>query len=300
MIVGAGAACERSSRSTDQLAGVPAPMPLPRTEVAGARWGDEIVVAGGLVAGGTASDRVDAYDPRTNGWNALPSLPVALHHTALAAIDRLYVVGGYTLENGQWQESARVLSLGRGESQWRDEAALPASRGALAVVALGERLVAVGGVVNGQATATTAVFEPTTGWRDGPVLARAREHLAATVAGGRVYVIAGRVVGENFVDVESWDGTAAAWRTEPSLNDSRGGIAAATVAERPCVAGGEEAAGTIASVECFDGKKWRRVAKLGSPRHGLAVVAIGRNLHIIGGGPRPGLTVSHAHEVLRP
>jgi len=39
------------------------------------------------------------------------------------------------------------------------------------------------------------------------------------------------------------------------------------------------------------------VATLRVPRHGLAVVALGTRLHVIGGGPQPGLTVSPAHEV---
>jgi len=275
-----------------------APMPLGRTEVAGAAWDGDIAVVGGLVAGGTASDRADLYRPRANRWEALPPLPVALHHTAVAALDRLYVVGGFTFEGANWKESPRVFSLSRGADAWREEPPMPAARGAHAVVALGNNLIVAGGVVSGRPSATTAVFAADTGWRDGPLLGRAREHLAAAVADGRAFVIAGRADGENFTDVESWDGAADAWRREPSLNDSRGGIGAATVDGQLCVAGGEEAAGTIASVECLDGEAWRRVTRLRVPRHGLAVVAIGRDLHVIGGGPRPGLTVSRVHEVL--
>ena len=179
-----------------------------------------------------------------------------------------------------------------------EEPSLPAARGAHAVAALGDRLIVAGGVIGGQPSATTAVFDAVIGWRDGPPLRRAREHLAAAAAQGRVYVIAGRAGGENFTDVDSWDGAISAWRAEQSLNDSRGGIGAATVAGRPCVAGGEETAGTIASVECLDGVGWRHVTRLRAPRHGLAVVALGDDLHVIGGGPRPGLTVSRTHEVL--
>ena len=32
------------------------------------------------------------------------------------------------------------------------------------------------------------------------------------------------------------------------------------------------------------------------PRHGVAVVAVGGTLHVIGGGRKPGLFVSDAHE----
>jgi hypothetical protein len=142
------------------------------------------------------------------------------------------------------------------------------------------------------------VFTAGSGWRAGPEMQRPREHLTATAAGGRVYVIAGRANGVNFTDVESWDGSAAHWWNEPPLNDSRGGIGAATIKGAPCVAGGEETGGTIESVECLRGGTWQEVARLASPRHGLAVVALRDKLHVIGGGEEPGLFVSRAHEVL--
>jgi hypothetical protein len=34
------------------------------------------------------------------------------------------------------------------------------------------------------------------------------------------------------------------------------------------------------------------------PRHGLAVVAVGDDLHLISGGPEPGFAFSVEHEVL--
>ncbi|HEY3238713.1 MAG TPA: hypothetical protein VGL92_04030, partial [Acidimicrobiia bacterium] len=67
--------------------------------------------------------------------------------------------------------------------------------------------------------------------------------------------------------------------------------------DRPCVAGGEEPLGrTIAEVECLLDGRWVVVARLEVPRHGVAVVANGNRLHVIGGGPKPGLFVSNTHE----
>jgi hypothetical protein len=44
---------------------------------------------------------------------------------------------------------------------------------------------------------------------------------------------------------------------------------------------------------------WTRLPDLPTPRHGLAVVGLGSVLHVIGGGPQPGLTVSDANQSLR-
>jgi hypothetical protein len=45
--------------------------------------------------------------------------------------------------------------------------------------------------------------------------------------------------------------------------------------------------------------RWRRLADLPTPRHGLGVAALGDRGFVIGGGPRPGLYVSDANESLR-
>jgi N-acetylneuraminic acid mutarotase len=278
--------------------GGPAPMPVPRTEVAGTAWRGGIAVAGGFTGDGSASDAAHSYNATADQWRALPRLPASRHHATLVELGgRLYILGGF---DAQSQPSDRVWSLGADEPRWRAEPPLPVARAAHATVVLNGRIIVTGGVTIGGPTNQTVVFREGF-WGGGPPLAKAREHLAATVAGGRVYVIGGREGKNNFTDVESWDSVERGWRVEPSLNDARGGIGASTVAGHPCVAGGEElrAGGdTIGSVECLRSGTWARLARLERPRHGLAVVAVGDELHVIGGGRRPGLTVSSDHEVL--
>jgi hypothetical protein len=64
--------------------------------------------------------------------------------------------------------------------------------------------------------------------------------------------------------------------------------------------GGEAPEGTAAAVYAYrpGAPAWTRLADLPSPRHGLAVVGLGATVHVIGGGPQPGLTVSDANESL--
>jgi hypothetical protein len=277
-----------------------AALPTARTEVAGAVWDGRIVVVGGLTSAGGVSRRADAYDPASDEWEALPDLPEALHHTALGVLgDRLYVVGGYAIEGDTWVARAEVWSLGPGEQAWREEPAMRARRGALSVASTGSHLVAIGGVGSLDSLTSTEVLEAGAGaWVEGPAMAERREHLAATAVGDEVYAIAGRAgfMDTNTTSVEVLrDGE---WHQAPPLNHSRSGIGAAIVDGVPCVAGGEEPAGTIGAVECLLGGEWRVVANLEVPRHGLAVVAVAGRLHVIGGGPSPGLTVSDVHEIV--
>ncbi|MEA2902131.1 MAG: hypothetical protein QOH36_2018 [Actinomycetota bacterium] len=286
-------------------AGAPAPLPTARTEVAGAVWEGRIMVVGGLTEAGVASDRVDVYDPVTNTWAEGPRLPIGLHHVGLVGFgERVYLAGGYhnPRPDAAWESQSRVLSLGPGETSWREEAPLAEPRGGLALAAVAGRLVAVGGTGAGGVLRRTEVLVPSEegGWRPGPDLTEPRDHLAALAAGGRVYAIAGRQgsLESNLATVESWDPVGTdGWLPEPRLNDTRGGTSAAVANRRPCVAGGEEPGGTIASVECLLDDRWVQVAALQVPRHGLAVVGLTSRLHVIGGGPQPGLFVSTAHEV---
>ena len=63
-----------------------APMPVPRSEVAGAQWRGYVAVAGGFLGDGESSARVDLYNARVDEWERLPDLPVAVNH-AMAAAD---------------------------------------------------------------------------------------------------------------------------------------------------------------------------------------------------------------------
>jgi N-acetylneuraminic acid mutarotase len=265
----------------------------------GASWNGRIVVLGGLLQDGSPTAQVDIYDPRTDTWSAGPPMPTALHHAGAGVLgDRIYVVGGYT--GSAWMAVAAVHSLGPGETQWRAEPPIAGPRGALAVASTGVALVAVGGVGSGDMLRTEILELGATSWRPGPDLGTKREHLAATAAGGRAYAVAGREgsLESNRDSVESLGLSEARWRAEPKLNRSRGGTGAASPGGRACVAGGEAPMGkTIGPVECLDGDTWKVVAELEVPRHGVAVVADGNRLHVIGGGPQPGLFVSDVHEV---
>lgn len=255
-------------------------------------------MVGGLTASGEATPRVDLYDPATDSWSRVSDLPVPIHHTAVVEFgDRLWVVGGYTIEQGEWKPLARVWSLGAGDGGWREEPPLSTARGALAAMVVGDQIVAGGGVgEDGTVLASVEVFGGEI-WSPGPDMTEPREHFA--MAG--TLAVAGRQGGltTNLDGVEALAVEGGEWSSAGTLQRSRGGIGAAVVSGRVCVAGGEEPDGTLAEVECLSPEgSWEIVAHLVQPRHGLAVIALEGALHVVGGGPEPGLTVSDAHEVI--
>src|ERR671915_214281 len=69
---------------------------VPRTEVAAARHGTELVVVGGYLPWGDSSAQADAYSPAQRRWRRLPDLPVAVNHASAATWrGKAVVAGGY-------------------------------------------------------------------------------------------------------------------------------------------------------------------------------------------------------------
>lgn len=275
------------------------PLPVARTEVAGAAVRGEIYIVGGYLADGRSSRRVDVYSPQTRRWRRAPDLPVAVNHAMAAAYrGRLYVVGGYS-GTGQVLRSTYVL---RGP-RWRRLAPMPAPRAAAAAAVAGRRLYVVGGVQQRGSLAQVAFALDLRRLRWSTVTGPTpREHLAGAALGGKVYAVAGRLGGldSNQSVVQSFTPGARTWSEVPSVPEARGGTGAAAAGGRLISVGGEEPSGTIASVFAFDpaARRWNRLPNLPTPRHGLAVVGIGSRVFVIGGGPRPGLFVSGANESL--
>jgi hypothetical protein len=275
-------------------------MPLGRFGLAGTLWKGRIVVAGGYTDDVASSNRVDLFDPEAGSWSRGPDLPAATEYSSLAVLgDRLYLVGGL-VKQPEGEPTNAVYSIGPGEKAWRKEASLLVPRGGVATVAVGDVLLAMGGTNATGVLRSTEIFDPATGWRPGPDLLEPRERLATAVVGSKVYAIAGRQgAGDSLASVESFDlSTGTAWQAEAKLGTAREYPAGAAVAGRPCVTGGEIPYQDDPSAECLTGGRWEVAAEFEEPRHGLVAVAVGRRLHLIGGGSASGLYVSPAHVVL--
>jgi non-specific serine/threonine protein kinase len=270
-----------------------AALDAPRTEVAAAPLRQEIVVAGGFVASGGNSRRVDAYRPGTDAWRRPPDLPVSVDHAAAASWrGRMFVVGGY----GPDRAPVRGAWVFDG-STWRTLPRPPDARAAAAAAATAAgKLYVVGGrSATGLAREMLVLDVRSLRWTRtaGPT---GREHLAATALRGVVYVLGGRQAGydTNVATFEAFDPKVRRWRRLAPIPSPRGGTGAAALAGRIVSVGGEEPAGTIATVYAYDvaRKRWSALPALPTPRHGLGVVALGGRVWAVAGGPEPGLTVS--------
>jgi N-acetylneuraminic acid mutarotase len=265
------------------------PLPVARSEVAGASWRGYAVVVGGYTADGASSARVDAFNPRTGGWLRLPDLPVAVNHAmATAGGGRLYVFAGRD-------------AFAYGGGRWLRLPSLPFSRVAGGAAFIDNAVYVLGGVGPlGIARSALAYDVRKRRWRTLLAPRPLREHLGVTALRGRIYVVGGRAGGRTYSTVQRWVPRRHRWQLLAPLPEPRGGTAAGAVYGMVVSAGAESAAGTSAAVYAYTPplNRWRRLPDVPTPRHGLAVIGDGATVHVIGGGPQPGLSVSAANESL--
>lgn len=132
-----------------------APLPAARARGAAvtAMIDGKLYVAGGYRMGG-ASDLVDVYDPATDTWNPLASLPAPRDHACGAAIDgALIFAGGRTSQNAPLPD---VWSYAPGTDAWLPRAPMPTGRGGTGCGAIDGALYVAGG--EGNAADASGVF----------------------------------------------------------------------------------------------------------------------------------------------
>jgi hypothetical protein len=169
----------------------------------------KVYVVGGTPDGYGPTARGYVYDPVRLLWSALPKLPVPVQRPAAAFLSgRLVVVGGW----GPLDAVTEVQIYDPATGVWTRGAPLPAPRAAAGSAVLDGLLYVVSGCTVGDclpATTTVFAYNPVRDRWSQRADYPARE--AFMSCGG----LAGRVVCAGGLDLETGDGSAAAYSYEP-------------------------------------------------------------------------------------
>lgn len=164
-----------------------------------------VVLIGGFTAmNGEGEDhdlrsqsRVRAFDPNTEQWSDLPSLPEPRSSfDAIAMGNTIYVVGGWSMQgdaDSVWHQTAWRLDLSKDDPKWQSLAPVPFQRRALAVAAFDDKIYVAGGMTKDDGpTTAVSIYDPKADtWSEGPKLVGASMNgfgCAAMAVGGRLYV----------------------------------------------------------------------------------------------------------------
>ncbi len=160
-----------------------------------ARGGHALVADQGrlfAIGGNTARGEVaavESFDPATNAWTVLPSLPSQRNHVSG------FVIGGSVcVAGGRYPTTARVDCFEVAQSTWSRLPDLPrATSGAGAVTFLGGAVVVLGGQNAGETAIVDQLtrFTPGAGWSTGETMLAPRHGFELALFAGRAWACGG-------------------------------------------------------------------------------------------------------------
>lgn len=318
------------------------PLPNPRNHLAGASVDGRIYAIGGQhnenESSGLQAD-VHRFDPATNAWTKVASLPKARSHIVSVVRDgQVLVLGGTNPGNTASSDVAafdpaanlwsRLPSLpggrktpvaalvadtvfltggshatstyaGRFAARWETAAAMPVALGEVSGGVIGSTLYLVGE----SASATLALDLGSGAWRSNlPVRPFASHHHAAEVIAGKLYLFGG--IGAGAGKVQIFDPATGAWTLGPDMPFAAGSSSSALIGGRVYVAGGIVGSSTTNRVARFDpvARTWTDLALMPQGRNHAAAGTDGVRLFVAGGrgaGSGDGNSVANGFDTLQ-
>lgn len=278
------------------------PMGAARSHFGAAVHGGRLYVFGGGGNDFKSLSAVEAYDPKTDAWEACAPMPAPRSGIAAAAVgDRIYVCGGgFKLPDGRFDFKSAVEAYVPPDDGWENAPSLLKRHDAPAAVAIGGRVLLFGGH-HPDATAgplTDPGFEVAEGleadaetWTELAPMPTARFSAVAEVVGTRAWVMGGGAFREggfrNLDVIEAYDPQANRWDTTPTrLPWPAAGLMAAALEGALYVAGGNDGDGISARVARYADDRWEALPPLPEGRVMGALLALDGALYVVGGrGP---------------
>jgi N-acetylneuraminic acid mutarotase len=231
-----------------------ASMPTARAFMAAATGPDgRIYVVGGFgaspVSAGVSLATLEAYNPGTNTWSSLASMPTARNSLAAAfgADGRLYVFGGETGGQGTGTNVSTVEAYDPATNTWSTRANMPTARDFLAAATASDGLIYVVGGLNGSDLSTVEAYNPATNtWATKAGMPTARGGLAATAAAdGRIYALGGFQGNAVSATAEAYTPATNTWAARASMPTAREDLAAGAAPDGRLFAFGGATSGTV-------------------------------------------------------
>ncbi|HVR62336.1 MAG TPA: hypothetical protein VMU50_10580 [Polyangia bacterium] len=276
-----------------------APVPHPRFFNGVAAAGGKLYLVGGTVPATFDSSperyMVTAYDPKTDTWTDLPTLPIPVIQPNVAGVgDRLFVMGSI--------DSNQTFVFDTATQDWVEKTPFPinAGRGAAAVGVDGTTVYLAGGVIRGLSANAldTGVRQPnlmaydTTAdsWRMLANLPVAVGYATGAIVDGLFWVMGGSTNNERTDQVMTFDLTSGQWSTKGPLPADISSAGAGVIGGRIFIV-----AGVMGAVATFHAQAismdpsigtWTALAPMPMPRFAMGAGVIDGTIYVPSGlGP---------------
>lgn len=232
------------------------------------------------------ADSAAAPESGTKRWSVRASLPTARGRLAVVAYkDRLYAIGG--VSGGRVVD---VVEEYRPDADaWSTRAPRPLAAANIGAAVAGDRIYVPGGyTADGQVTAAVHAYDPVADrWSTVAPLPQPVCAYAIAAVAGMIYVLGGWNGQQYTRNVWRYDPASDRWQEEQPIpvGSGRGFAAAAVVAGKVYVIGGYDGSEQATVLEYDPGTgTWADRAPLSAPRAGMAAVAVGSSIYVVGGG----------------
>lgn len=299
LLVVAGLAAPRFGQSPCEWNPV-APCPVPKAEAPTLVIDGRLVSFGGFTTNLVATSAVHAYDPGTNAWSSLASMPSRVTHYGLAVDERTVWVAGGFIGDHPGYVTDEVWAYDVDLDVWSAGPALPQPRGSGGLFLLGRALSFVGGVAADRDTDRHEHWildldDVAAGWVAAAPLPVARNHFGAVAFDGVGYVLGGQFRHDTNpldVDLVSAFDPASGWSEvarlpfprshfEPSVFLSNGRIVIAGGRSNPL---GLDALDQLTAYDPA-ADAWSDLGKLPAALLAPGAKRVGEEILLIGGGP---------------
>jgi len=258
--------------------------------------------------GGRMDRPVEEFDPKTNSWKQLATVPMNFHHfQALAFENEIYVIGAFTGGYPHEKPIANFLIFNPETNTWREGPKIPEDRlrGSVGVFSRNGKIYLVCGIIDGHYDGHVSWFDEydpkTNTWNVLPDAPRPRDHFGAALVGDRVYVAGGRtshaaigkVLDLTIAEVDYYDFKTGTWDTEKNgLPTPKGGSSSIGYKEYLVVMNGESNTQELshAEVEVLNTKTgvWAKLDSLNQGRHGTGIIHFKGKLYVVAGSAKRG------------
>lgn len=264
-----------------------ADMPVGRGHISASTFATDgrIFVVGGAENGGAGvpSSRVASYDPATDTWAELPSLPAGRKTPVAGAVGDVLVSATGNGPSGATTTTWSALS----RDVWETGSNAPLALGEVAGGGIGRKLYLVGE----GGSATLAYDVGTRTWQTGlaprPFVGH---HHAAEVIGGKLYLFGG--LGSNSAGkVQIYDPATDSWSLGTDMPFAAGSSSSAVIDGLVYVAGGIVGSTTTKQAAVYDpvSDSWQSIPEMKQGRNHAAAATDGERLYVFGGrGPGSG------------
>jgi N-acetylneuraminic acid mutarotase/fibronectin type 3 domain-containing protein len=269
--------------------------PLVRWEAQNFTYNGKMYLFGGFTDHNyDATSEGDVYDPTTNTWTTITTIPVAggLTHSAVRVVgDTVYFAGGDvgTFTHGLTSTTGtnQVLSYNITTNTWGATTPLPVAGSCGGLVCINNHLIYYGGLNAGDTadlsnTWSLDLANPAAGWVAKAAMPNPRNHIGAAAINGIAYAIGGQHLyagNNNVAEVDAYNPVTDTWTRVASLPMpvSSIGVSTIVVNGKILVVGGQTNGGYnhtyLNTILSYDptANGWTQVGTMPEPNQSLAV-----------------------------